>query len=172
MIRLLLQEKCDMNLDSEADPSLGEVDLLILYDGGLASALQLRIEPQHHVEYYLINPMCDTTILRCETQLTELPPLLTWPRGPGIGFQISNVTECCSRVWGDDTVNLSACHHNKTLDDQRGKMKNMRHILSIFFILVGSFLFSYCWTKIFSAVYVTCKQQIFLTLTHYSVWRP
>ena len=168
MIRIItFTRKCYMNLDFEADPSLVEVNLLILYDGGLAPALQLRIERQHHVGYYQTTPMCDTTILWCETQLTELPRLLTWPRGPGIGFQISNVTECCSRVWGDDTENLSACHHNKTLDDQRGKMWDK----SLFF-LVGWFLFWYCWTKIFSAIYVNCKQQIFLTLTHYSVWRP
>ena len=47
-----------MNLDFEADPCLGEVNLLILYDGRLALALQLRIERQHHDEYYQINPMC------------------------------------------------------------------------------------------------------------------
>ena len=64
MIRIItFTRKCYMNLDFEADPSLGEVDLLILNDGGLAPALQLRIERQHHVGYYQTTPMCDTTIL-------------------------------------------------------------------------------------------------------------
>ena len=51
--------------------------------------------------------LCDQ-IMWCETEtinrvvFTLNPDVLNWPRGLGIGFQISNVTECCSREWGND----------------------------------------------------------------------
>ena len=98
------------------------------------------------------------------------PPDLT-PR-PGIGFQISNVTECCSREWGDDTA-LSPCHHNNTSDVRWPISRENKECLncwitcqcsSFLYFTVGLFLFYL--NKLLAYLYL-CRQQILLTLTHY-----